>query len=60
MQTKTEGIVTIKNEKGELVGVIYKDGPTPSVIYLTSIAGVEDIVELMGCSLMNNLIKTNG
>jgi hypothetical protein len=51
MTTQIEGIVTVKDEKGKLVAIIYKDGSNAPVLFMVEEAGVEDIVELMGCSL---------
>ena len=56
-KTQTEGVITIKDDNNKLIAIIYKDGPTPPVVFLTETAGVEDLVELMGCTLTNNPSK---
>ena len=57
MKTQIEGVVTLKNEKGVLVAIIYKDGSNAPVVYLTGVASVEEVVELMGGTLTNNISK---
>ena len=51
MQTQEQGVVTVKDESGKLLAIIYKDGANPPVVYMTEPAAVDDIVELLGCSL---------
>lgn len=47
MISQTEGVVTLKNKKGELIAIIYKDGANAPIIYMTAIAAVDELVELV-------------
>ena len=47
MISQTEGVVTLKNKKGELIAIIYKDGANAPVIYMTEVAAVDELVELI-------------
>ncbi len=52
-KTQEEGIVSVKNEKGELLAIIYKDGANHPIIYTTTVANVDEIVTLVSNSPLN-------
>ncbi len=43
MKTQKEGVVTIKDESGKMIGIIYKDGSSAPIIYSTEPMPIEDI-----------------
>jgi len=55
MITQIEGVVTIKDKDGKMVAIIYKDGPTPPVVFKVEVAGVEEVAELIG-KAVNNIV----
>lgn len=52
MQTKTEGVITIYNEQGELTAIVLKDEKSrKNVFYTTNEMGFEEIRSLLSVTV---------
>lgn len=64
MQTKTEGVITIYNEQGELTAIVLKDEKSrKNVFYTVTEMGFEDIRSLLSAdvkSYENVVVDLNG
>lgn len=47
MKKQEEGVVTLKDEQNKLIAIIYKDGSSAPVIYMTEPADVDQIKEIL-------------
>lgn len=50
-KTQIEGVVTIKDQSDNLIGIIYKDGSNDPIILSVEVMSVEDLASLLGGSL---------